>query len=178
VRREVACCQRPFNIVNTPVVPKEQYCLMNTLLVVCTANVCCSPMAQAILTRALPDTRVMSGGFFAVAGMTPHSEVVKLMHSEGYDIQGHRAKAIASPMLDAASLILVMTSRQKHTIERCFPSARGKTFRFGENRDVMEPCMNGRTRHSAAFMEIREGAERWAWHISRLQMESAYAALM
>ncbi len=151
---------------------------MNTLLVVCTANVCCSPMAQAMLTRALPDTRVVSGGLFAVAGMTPHSEVVKLMHSEGYDIQGHRAKAIASPMLDAASLVLVMTSRQKHTIERCFPSARGKTFRFVENRDVMEPCMNGRTRHSAPFMEIREGAERWAWHISRLQMESTYAALV
>ncbi|MGF6643452.1 protein-tyrosine-phosphatase [Paraburkholderia sp. GAS82] len=147
---------------------------MNTILVICTANVCCGPMAQGLLTRALPGTRVLSGGLFVVEGASPNGEAVDLMDSEGLDIRHHRAHAVTPWMIDAATFILVMTSRQKLTIERRFPPAYGKTFRLLEEGDVPEPCMNGRAHHAAALLDIREGAERWAWHMSRLKMEAAY----
>jgi len=131
-------------------------------------------MAQGLLTRALPGTRVLSGGLFVVEGALPNGEAVKLMRSEGLDIQHHRAQAITPWMIDAATFILVMTARQKLTIERRFPPARGKTFRLLEEGDVSEPCVNGRVHHGEALLDIREGAERWVWHMSRLKMEAAY----
>jgi protein-tyrosine phosphatase len=147
---------------------------MDNLLVVCTANVCCSPMAQAVLTRAAPGMRIASGGLLAVTGMRPHTEVVTLMRAQGYDIGEHRAKAVAPRTLNMATLILVMNARQKNTIERRFPLARGKTFRLLEEADIVEPCTSGQNRHIEAFRQIREGAERWAWHLSRLKMESMF----
>ena len=145
---------------------------MNTILVICTANVCRSPMAQALLMQALPDTRVLSAGLEAMPGMRADPRVVAMMESEGLDIHSHRAQQLFSWMIEAASLVLVMSERQKRVIERRYPASSGRVFRLLEECDVSDPYRKGDEAYRATLRSIREGVDKWSWHLSRLVAES------
>ena len=86
---------------------------MTRVLVVCTGNTCRSPMAAALLSRALEAegarTDVASAGTGAWDG-APASEgsyLVSLEH--GLDLSTHRARLLTREMVDEASLILTMS---------------------------------------------------------------------
>ncbi len=81
------------------------------VLVLCTANVCRSPMAAALLARRLADLAVTvpvrSAGMLS-RGDPPHPEVVSVMASYGIDIAWHRSRVASAADLAQASLVLAM----------------------------------------------------------------------
>jgi protein-tyrosine phosphatase len=81
------------------------------IVVLCTANVCRSPMAAALLARrlrALGVTRpVLSAGTLA-SGYPPAPEAVAAMAAHGADISAHRSHIVAAADLAGAGLVLGM----------------------------------------------------------------------
>ncbi len=81
------------------------------IVVLCTANVCRSPMAAALLARRLSGlsvaVRVRSGGMLR-GGDPPLPEVISVMARYGIDITGHRSRVACAADLARASLVLAM----------------------------------------------------------------------
>ena len=81
------------------------------LLVVCTANVCRSPMARGILARRLRDADVMakvrSSGFLG-SGHAPAKEGVAALAEMGIDISPHRSRSTSLAMVAGADVVITM----------------------------------------------------------------------
>ena len=92
---------------------------MNRILFVCTANRCRSPMAERLLSAHLAErgaaVSVTSAGVSG-NGLTPPDEVVTVMPAHGFDVTGHRSRAVEGQELAAAGLILGLT---REHIRRC-----------------------------------------------------------
>ena len=84
-----------------------------TILFVCTGNTCRSPMAAALMRRALDkrgraDIIVESAGFAACSEpASPHA--VEAMAEYGIDLSAHRSRRATEEMLRGAELVAVMS---------------------------------------------------------------------
>jgi protein-tyrosine phosphatase len=105
------------------------------ILIVCTANRCRSPMAEALLGRRLDARRVVanvgSAGFLE-SGAPAMEYAIATMADEGLDIAGHRSRQVTPDMLAAADLVIAMT--RQHVIELAVmsPDAWPRLFRATE----------------------------------------------
>jgi protein-tyrosine phosphatase len=141
---------------------------MNTVLVVCAGNLCRSPMAQAVLTHALPRIGVQSAGLAAPRLAAPDANAVRLMRERGFDISTHRAQQLQGAMVASSDLVLVMTDRQRRVIEQVWPSSRGKVFRFAGDVDIPDPYQRGEDAFRRVLQLIDAGAAQWTDRLSRL----------
>ncbi|MDZ4299102.1 MAG: low molecular weight protein-tyrosine-phosphatase [Moraxellaceae bacterium] len=138
---------------------------ISSVLVVCIGNICRSPMAHYLLQQAVGEhIRVSSAGLGALVGNAPDDHVLALMSQRQLDLSSHRARQINAHLIITHDLILVMTQRQKESIEKEFPSARGKVFRFchWQQADVADPYQQDRAAFEAALTLIDEGVSAWA----------------
>src|SRR5512136_737146 len=107
---------------------------MRTVLFICTANRCRSPMAEALLKRQLRDAndaeewQVMSAGTWTVAGLPATQLAQQVMARRGLDLSGHRSFLLDDELLRSAAVILVMTRNQLEAIQAEFPETVGKTY--------------------------------------------------
>ncbi len=97
------------------------------ILAVCTANICRSPMVEALLAHALraedgPLARfqVASAGVAARNGdrASPHS--VTALKKVGLDISDHRSRGLTPELLSQASAVFVMTESHRAIIQAMF----------------------------------------------------------
>lgn len=111
------------------------------LLVLCIGNICRSPMAEALLARALPAWKVHSAGLGAMVGDGAAPETLSVLGEIGDDLAQHQARQVDEAMMRQSELVLVMTLSQKEETERRFPWARGRVFRIGhwDGFDVDDP---------------------------------------
>lgn len=124
-------------------------CVMKRILVVCTGNVCRTPMAKALIEREIGraglDDRVSvdSAGTYALVGGGASGGSVQAMADRGLDISEHLGKQITAELVAQADLILVMEERHRRQIFVTWPRALAKTFLLGEmageHADVADP---------------------------------------
>ena len=110
---------------------------MAHILVVCTANICRSPVGEAVLRdrlieRGLTDWTVSSAGTWAQwkRGASEHS--VTLMREQGFDITGHQAQIIGLEHMEQSDLILCMESGHVEALKAEFPAYADKVYYFSE----------------------------------------------
>jgi len=120
-----------------------------TILIVCTGNICRSPMAVAILrhllqTRGIDHIAVCSAGTAPWDG-APASEGSYLVSLEyGLDLSSHRARQLTTDIVADAALILGMSAGH---VERAIQlGGAGKSFLLGayagepaEDAEVSDP---------------------------------------
>ena len=105
------------------------------ILLVCTGNICRSPLAAALLERALVE-RGIEGIAVASAGTgawdgAPVSEGAYLVGLErGLDLSGHRARLLTREVVDSADLILTMARHHRARVDEL--GGEGHVFVLGE----------------------------------------------
>ncbi|WP_439686439.1 protein-tyrosine-phosphatase [Cupriavidus oxalaticus] len=144
--------------------------MIKTVLVVCIGNICRSPMAQGLLSQALPEGDVVSAGLGALAGQAADPNAVDLLSHRGVDISGHRARQLSHVMVRRADLILVMDNAQRQELQRLHPATTGRVFRLGElgKFDVPDPYRQPRPAFENALQLIQRGVEAWVPRIRAL----------
>lgn len=97
---------------------------LGPVIVVCTANICRSPMAGGLLAHALAaegeplkSVRVLSAGVAARPGDRVSENSVIALKKVGIDIAGHRSQPLTQRMLDDALAVFVMTESHRAAIE-------------------------------------------------------------
>jgi protein-tyrosine phosphatase len=122
---------------------------MNGILVVCTGNVCRSPMAEGFLRAALADRLgddapvVSSAGTAGWDGSAAMEESVRSAGERGADIRAHVARRLQASMVERADLILCMSADHRASILRAWPGVSGKTFTLTELVRLLEASPAG-----------------------------------
>jgi protein-tyrosine phosphatase len=122
---------------------------MTSILVVCTGNVCRSPMAEGLLRKALVETLgddapvVSSAGTAGWEGSAAMPEAVAAAAERGVDIAAHRARRLRPGMAETTDLVLCMAREHRDAIVRSTPSAAGRTFTLKELVSLLERLPDG-----------------------------------
>ena len=97
------------------------------ILVVCTGNLCRSPLVEALLRRDLAaagiDAEVESAGLAAPPSRQPDHRLRRVASELAVDVDEHRSRLVSHEHLRAADLILTMTSEQSAQVRALDPSA-------------------------------------------------------
>jgi protein-tyrosine phosphatase len=122
---------------------------MSLILMVCTGNICRSPMAAGLLLQRLASEgldgqhRVCSAGTWALDDRPASEHAVEVMAERDVDIAGHRARNLTSAIVAEADLILVMSREHEQIITNTWPQYRWKVYRLsemaGKRRDIQDP---------------------------------------
>lgn len=105
------------------------------LLVVCTANICRSPMAEHFLRRAAErrsvDATISSAGLLPGGrGASPGSALAMLGH--GMDLDSHQSRQINRELIEAADLVVGMEVRHIREAAVMAPARFGRVFTLRE----------------------------------------------
>lgn len=138
------------------------------ILVVCTGNICRSPVAAAILQQGLADIEVVSAGIAAGRGGA-EQRIAALAKADGYDLSQHQARPVDRDLLASADLVLVMSAKQRQVIARTWPDMLGKTLLFGmwrtdkslDDRDIPDPYQRSDEVCQLVYDTIKTASFAW-----------------
>ncbi len=110
---------------------------MPHIIFVCTANICRSPVAEAVLRdrlqkRGLAEWTVSSAGTWAMMKRGASRNSVLVLAEQGLDISHHQSQLIEGRHLVAADLVVCMESGHAEALRVEFPQHAGKIFMLSE----------------------------------------------
>jgi protein-tyrosine-phosphatase len=112
------------------------------LLFVCTANICRSPMADALARRYAEErgwaVEVQSAGTHALEGQPAAANAVKAVREVGGDLSAHRSQPMSDDLVAWADRILVMEMRHAADIRGRFPASDEKVQLLGTFGGLVE----------------------------------------
>ncbi|HEV8564703.1 MAG TPA: low molecular weight phosphatase family protein [Actinomycetota bacterium] len=117
---------------------------MGSILVVCTGNICRSPIAEGMIRAAFARTpgndavEVSSAGTNGWEGSEAMPESVEAAAERGVDISTHVARRLSDEMLDSADLVLCMAHQHREIIEAERPDLMSRTFTLKELVRLLE----------------------------------------
>ncbi|HEY9250738.1 MAG TPA: low molecular weight protein arginine phosphatase [Rariglobus sp.] len=110
-----------------------------TIVTVCTANICRSPMAEALLRHALkaqPEPlrswNIVSAGVAARPGDRVSENSVTALKKVGLDIKAHTSRPLTRQLLDEAVAVLCMTESHRAMIQLTFDPVPRHVYLFRE----------------------------------------------
>lgn len=108
--------------------------MTENILLVCTANICRSPIAQELLrARLVEDLRsgITSAGFLR-AGMPAHPHAIRVMKERGLDLTAHSSQKVGSAIENLPDLVLVMERQHRNALLDLDSRLRERTFTIRE----------------------------------------------
>lgn len=135
-------------------------------LMVCTGNICRSPMGEWMLQERLSDrdgVRVASAGIGALVDEPADEKAIAVMQEKGFDLSAHRGRQLDLDLASDFDLLLVMEPHQKRWIERRFPVLRGRVQGIGHwlGADVPDPFGRSIDEFRAARDLIERAVDSW-----------------
>lgn len=105
------------------------------IMLVCTANICRSPMGEWITRAALgpisPIT-VVSAGIQATPGRPMAVGAEEALRERGVDPEGFGARQLTADLVHAADLVLTGAAAHRRAVVTAVPRAAGRTFTISE----------------------------------------------
>jgi len=94
------------------------------VLILCTANICRSPMAEGLLAHALAaqpeplkSLKVVSAGVATRAGEPVSENSVIALKKVGIDIAGHKSRPLTQDLIDGAVAVFGMTESHRAMVQ-------------------------------------------------------------
>jgi protein-tyrosine phosphatase len=134
---------------------------MTTILVVCTGNICRSPIAEGLLRRALftrfgPEAPIVSSaGTAGLEGSGARPESIQVASERGAAIDQHVARALTPDLVRGADLVVGMAAEHRDAIGRADPDLAARTFTLKELVRLLEALPAERTDASAEALRGR-----------------------
>ena len=142
---------------------------MPSTLLVCTANICRSPIAMGLLKRMLEDRQidgdwqVESAGTWGLDGDPAAAGSQAVMNNLGIDISEHRARRVDYDLLRSYDLILTMENGHKEALCMEFPDFSDRIYMLsemaGEKSDIDDPYGGAYSGYEQAAEDIQSYLE-------------------
>jgi protein-tyrosine phosphatase len=139
------------------------------IVVVCTANICRSPMGMGLLRARIAadglsdQVEVVSRGVQALEGYGAAPLTKQLMAERGVDLSSHSATALTSADVRDAAMIFVMEDRHRRAIVRHWPESSDRVRMWlamgGVNEDVDDPYPFGRAEYAHTLSLLEQALE-------------------
>lgn len=151
---------------------------MPTILFVCTANICRSPVAEALFADWLRqqgvsgDWHVESAGTWAEPGAPASAYSREVLEELGLDLASHRARRVDRAMIEAADLVVCMTRSQREALRAEFPDLAGRLQLLGAmagpEYDIADPYGGPRQGFVEMVAELQHLIATGAWRMLAL----------
>jgi protein-tyrosine-phosphatase len=122
---------------------------MPSVLFICTANICRSPLAAAIFRQIVADEpdaaawEIGSAGTWTIDGDEAAEFSRQVVRSFGQSLDHHRSRNITQAIMKKADIILTMEAFHKEALQAEFPALRRKILMLSElvglQKDVRDP---------------------------------------
>lgn len=148
--------------------------MFNSILVVCTGNICRSPIGERLLRQQLPDAQVTSAGIFGLKGRPADATAKAVALRHGVSLEGHVARKVTRFLLQKSDLILVMEPEHLRFIASVAPENRGKSLLFGqwlETKDIPDPYRKSREAFEYVFEQLGKASQEWARRLRQQGMK-------
>ena len=138
--------------------------MFDSILVICTGNICRSPIAERILRKIFPTKKIDSAGVGAMVGYPADDAASNVANIHNVSLQGHKAQQFTSNLASHYDLILVMEKKHIEDVSRIAPEARGKTMLLGQwiNKSIPDPYRKSDEVFYLVFKLIDEACQSWA----------------
>ncbi|MBB3189416.1 low molecular weight protein-tyrosine-phosphatase [Halomonas cerina] len=141
--------------------------MFNHILVLCTGNICRSPVAGAMLASRLSDKQIETAGLNALEDRGVEPTARALAEADGLDVSEHQARQLTREMLQRADLVLVMSDGQRMAVGQMDPAALGKTMLFGrwldggQGREIPDPYRKSPEAFKHVHQLLSQAADSW-----------------
>jgi protein-tyrosine-phosphatase len=138
---------------------------MSEIIAVCTANICRSPVVEAILrdrlaAQGLTDWGVRSAGTWAQNGQAVSHYSREILAERGLDISSHTSQVITEEMLQEANLVLCMETGHAEALRAEFPHHASKVFLLtemvGHRYSISDPYGGPRFAYERMISDVTE----------------------
>ena len=134
------------------------------IVMVCTANVCRSPAAEALLKHHLRQLGLVrrvavssAGTNVGAPGRKPDPRVIAMLTELGVSARGIRAKPVSAGAVARASHIYVMELAHHDAIVERFPEAASRVLLLDpDSGDIPDPYFSNRAAVRATLEQINE----------------------
>ncbi|EMI5800824.1 TPA: protein tyrosine phosphatase [Klebsiella aerogenes] len=144
--------------------------MFNSILVICTGNICRSPIGERLLRNALPNRRIDSAGVGALVGHSADPAAVRVAEKHGLSLDGHKGRQFTSSLGRQYDLLLVMESVHLEQVTKIAPEVRGKTMLLGhwlDGKEIPDPYRKSDEAFELVFQLIDQGCRLWAEKLGR-----------
>ena len=152
---------------------------MKRVLIVCTANICRSPMVAGVLRARLAaaglakQVEVRSAGVYARAGDKASAYGVELLNAKKIDISQHSSAPITEMDLQQSDLILVMEEKHRQSLFHYSPADLYNVLLLselaGERFDLKDPYGQNKAAYASTLALIERTIDvGWPTFLVRL----------
>ena len=143
--------------------------MFDSILVVCTGNICRSPIGERFLRQLLPSKKIDSAGTGALVDHNADASAIRIASLHNLSLEGHRGRQFNSSLGREYDLILAMEKSHIEQIGRIAPEARGKTMLFGHwinHREIPDPYRKSDEAFASVYQLIEQAGQCWAEKLS------------
>lgn len=144
--------------------------MFDSILVICTGNICRSPIGERLLRLALPDKKIDSAGVGALVNHAADEAAIRVAARHGLSLEGHAGRQFTRPLGQQYDLLLVMDHSHLSQVTRIAPEVRGKTLLFGHwlgGKEIPDPYRKSDEAFESVYQLISQASQHWVARLSK-----------